>query len=83
MDAGFAFIANTYVAPEDRKVDPTEYREGIRCSASKIQGFDPEKALRHARHIAFRLEYRWHEDPEDDPFVDDLFPDTKGCSNTT
>ncbi|GFF49071.1 isonitrile hydratase [Aspergillus udagawae] len=68
IDAGFAFLASTYVAPEDRQV---EAQKSSPCGdASPIPGFSKEKALRHAHFVAFGLEYRWHSDPADDPFVD-------------
>jgi hypothetical protein len=72
IDAGFAFLANTYVAPEDRKAKPTpqQQKASAKGDATAIPGFDKEKALGHARFVAFGLEYRWHSDPADDPFVD-------------
>jgi len=71
IDAGFAFLANTYVAPEDRKAAPTPLKKAsAKGDATAIPGFDKEKALGHARFVAFGLEYRWHSDPADDPFVD-------------
>ena len=63
IDAGLAFISNTYVAPEDRKA---ELAEGF---ATAIPGFDRQKALDHANHVARRLEYRWNSDPTDDSFA--------------
>ncbi|KAL8926992.1 MAG: hypothetical protein Q9208_002537 [Pyrenodesmia sp. 3 TL-2023] len=65
IDAGFAFIANTYVAPEDRKAEHAWERGAWGMG---IPGFDKEKALGYARSVAFNLEYRLHEDPTDDPF---------------
>ena len=42
MDAGFAFLANTYVAPEDREADAAPH-------------FNKEKALEQAHKVAFTL----------------------------
>ncbi|KAJ5753657.1 uncharacterized protein N7511_007810 [Penicillium nucicola] len=68
IDAGFAFIANTYVAPEDRLTQVQDV--DARGEATAVPGHVPEKALEFAHMTAFRLEYRWHSDPTDDPFVD-------------
>ncbi|OQD86316.1 hypothetical protein PENANT_c008G01328 [Penicillium antarcticum] len=68
IDAGFAFIANTYVAPEDRQAEAQEV--GLRGEATPIPGYNQEKALKFTHMNAFGLEYRWHSDPADDPFVD-------------
>ncbi|GIK05274.1 hypothetical protein Aspvir_009378 [Aspergillus viridinutans] len=76
IDAGFAFLASTYVAPEDRRVYRQAQKASPRGEAAPIPGFREEKALRHAHFVAFRLEYRWHSDPADDPFVD--LPGTDG-----
>jgi hypothetical protein len=73
IDAGFAFMASTYVAPEDR---PGAQKASPQGDETPIPGFSKEKALRHANFVAFRLEYRGHSDPADDPFVD--FPGTDG-----
>ncbi|KAL8719385.1 MAG: hypothetical protein Q9225_003615 [Loekoesia sp. 1 TL-2023] len=70
IDAGFAFLANTYVAPEDRKANPTPQKASAKGDATDIPGFNKEKALGHAQFVAFSIEYRWHSDPTDDPFVD-------------
>lgn len=70
IDAGFAFLSNTYVSPEDRKANLTPQQASAKGDATAIPGFDKEKALGHAHSIAFGLEYRWHSDPADDPFVD-------------
>ncbi|KAI9934563.1 hypothetical protein ASPWEDRAFT_186212 [Aspergillus wentii DTO 134E9] len=67
IDAGLDFIANTYVAPEERSADTQEARGN--GDAAVIPGFEKEKALKFARFVAFRAEYRWHEDSGDDPFV--------------
>ncbi|MCJ1387247.1 hypothetical protein MMC18_000087 [Xylographa bjoerkii] len=77
LDAGFAFLSNTYVAPEDRKANPSPQEVSTKGDATAIPGFDREQALGHAHFIAFGLEYRWHSDPTDDPFVD-LPQSTKG-----
>lgn len=69
MDAGFAFLSNTFVSPEDRKANPTTQKASAEGDAIAIPGFNKEKALEHAHFIAFGLEYRWHSDPTDDPFV--------------
>lgn len=70
IDAGFAFLSNTYVSPEDRQANPTPPKASAKRAATAIPGFNKEKALEHANSIAFGLEYRWHSDPADDPFVD-------------
>ncbi|PYH43119.1 DJ-1/PfpI family protein [Aspergillus saccharolyticus JOP 1030-1] len=70
IDAGFAFLANTYVAPEDRKANPAPQKASAAGDETPIPGFNKEKALGFAHFTAFGLEYRWHEDPADDPFVD-------------
>ena len=70
IDAGFAFLSNTYVSLEDRRASFTTQEASAKGDATDIIGFDKEKALDHARFIAFGLEYRWHSDPADDPFVD-------------
>ena len=71
LDAGFAFLANTYVCPADREANaaPQEVSGG-KGDATPIPGFCKEKALEHARGVAFNLEYRWNADPTDDPFVE-------------
>ncbi|KAL8835902.1 MAG: hypothetical protein Q9170_003129 [Blastenia crenularia] len=70
MDAGFAFLANTYVAPEDRVDGPVKAIKGAsgKGDVNRIPGFDEKKALEHAHYVAWTLEYRWHKDPGDDPF---------------
>ena len=70
IDAGFAFLSNTYVSPEDRKANPLSQETSTTGDATVIPGFNKEKALGHAHFIAFGIEYRWHSDPADDPFVD-------------
>ncbi|KAL9595540.1 MAG: hypothetical protein Q9219_006397 [cf. Caloplaca sp. 3 TL-2023] len=87
IDAAFTFIANTYVAPEDRKVDhstSTEHDVERRAKgeAIAIKGFNKQKALAHAQQVAYRLEYRWHPDPTDDPFSEQPHS-TSGSSSTT
>ena len=67
LDAGFAFLAKTYVSPADRKAPQGVSGKG---DATPIPGFSREKALEYARGVAFNLEYRWHADPTDDPFVE-------------
>ena len=69
IDAGFAFLSNTYVSLENRRASPTTQKASAMGDATAIIGFDKEKALEHAHFIAFELEYRWHTDPADDPFV--------------
>ncbi|KAJ5613829.1 hypothetical protein N7528_007483 [Penicillium herquei] len=68
IDAGFAFIANTYVAPEDRQAEAQQV--GLHGESTPIPGYNQEKALKFTHMNAFDLEYRWHSDPADDPFVD-------------
>lgn len=70
IDAGFAFLASTFVAPEDRKPDgwPSEISNGGGKTA--ITEFNREKALKHARLVALSIEYKWEEDPANDPFAD-------------
>lgn len=70
IDAGFDFLAKTYVAPEDRKANASPQEASAQGDATVIPGFDKEKALKHAHFVAFSVEYRWHSDPGDDPFVD-------------
>lgn len=70
IDAGFVFLSNTYISPEDRKANPTPQNASAKGDGTAIPGFDKEKALGHAHFVAFRLEHRWHSDPADDPFVD-------------
>lgn len=79
IDAGFAFLATTYVSPEDRKPNNNPAPSSQKATqtkmgdeASVIPGFDKKKALEYARGVAYNIEYRWHEDPADDPFVDPL-----------
>lgn len=69
IDAGFDFLAKTYVAPEDRKANTSPQEASTQGDATVIPGFDKEKALNHAHSVAFGVEYRWHSDPGDDPFV--------------
>ena len=69
IDAGFAFLSNTYVSPEDRKANPTPQISSAEGDATVIPGFSKEKALEKAHHVAYGLEYRWQSDPADDPFV--------------
>ena len=70
LDAGFAFLANTYVSPEDREANAPPQEVSEKGDGTAIPGFSKEKALEHARSVAFTLEYRWHMDPTDDPFVE-------------
>lgn len=70
IDAGFAFLSNTYVSPEDRKTLGPRQKLGENGDATDIPGFNRDKALEYAHSVAFGLEYRWHSDPTDDPFVD-------------
>ena len=69
IDAGFAFLSNTYVFPEDRKLSYSLQKASARGDATAIPGYDREKALAFAHSIAFGLEYRWL-DATDDPFAD-------------
>ncbi|KAJ5390530.1 uncharacterized protein N7496_001598 [Penicillium cataractarum] len=67
IDAGFAFLAKTYVAPESRSREvqpPSENGDEV-----VLPNFDKEKAQEHARSVAWELEYRWNDDSTDDPFV--------------
>lgn len=78
LDAGLAFLANTYVAPADREADAAAPQEvSDKGDRTAVPGFSKEKALEHARDVAFILEYRWQSDPTDDPFVE-IPPSTKG-----
>ena len=70
LDAAFAFLANTYVAPADRGADAARQEVSVEGDKTAVPGFSKEKALEHARGVAFTLEYRWQTDPTDDPFVD-------------
>ena len=70
IDAGFAFLSNTYVSAEDRKANQTRQKASVEGDATAIPGFNKEKAMGHAQFIAFGLEYQWHSDPAKDPFVD-------------
>ena len=70
LDAGFAFLANTYVSPEDREANAPPQEVSDKGDRTAIPGFSKEKALEYARSVAFTLEYRWHTDPTDDPFVE-------------
>jgi hypothetical protein len=70
IDAGFAFLAKTYLAPESRSQNvylPSENRD-----ENLLSNFDKEKASEYARSIALTLEYQWNEDPADDPFAGGL-----------
>lgn len=70
IDAGFAFLAKTYLAPESRSQNahlPSENGD-----ENLLSDFDQEKASEYARSIALTLEYRWNEDPADDPFAGGL-----------
>lgn len=67
IDAGFAFLAKTYLAPESRSQEvlvPSEDGDEV-----ILPNFDKKKALEHARSVAWSLEYQWNEDSTDDPFV--------------
>ena len=77
LDAGFAFLANTYVSPADREANAPPQEVSDKGDATVIPGFSKEKALEYAQHVAYNLEYRWAADPNDDPFVDPL-PSTSG-----
>ena len=70
IDAAFAFLSNTYVSPEDRGKSLPSRTPGDNGDATPILGFNGDKALEYAHSVAFGLEYRWHSDPTDDPFVD-------------
>lgn len=67
IDAGFAFLANTYLAANDRSSE--SQKANTDGDATQIPGFNKERALEYARSIAWRLEYRWNDDPDDDPFL--------------
>lgn len=67
IDAGFAFLAKTYLAPESRTCYAQVPSEN--GDEAFLVGFDKEKALEHARSVAWTLEYQWNEDPTDDHFV--------------
>ncbi|KAJ5667061.1 hypothetical protein N7507_002925 [Penicillium longicatenatum] len=67
LDAALAFMAITYVAPENREAQGQEI--DVTGEKTVIPGFDHGKALEFARSISWRLEYEWHEDPSNDPFV--------------
>ena len=77
LDAAFAFLANTYVAPADREADAAPQEVSVKGDKTAVPGFSKEKALEYARGVAFTLEYRWLNDPTDDPFVE-LPQSTKG-----
>lgn len=72
MDAGFFFLSRTYIPPQNRNAHLSDgeiikaRRDG---DAIQLPGFDAQKALDYAHSIAYELEYRWHDDPSDDPFV--------------
>ena len=70
LDAGFAFLANTYVSPADREVDAAPQEVSVGGDGTAIRGFSKEKAVEYAHRIAFTLEYRWQTDSTDDPFVE-------------
>ncbi|KAI4264513.1 MAG: hypothetical protein L6R42_000378 [Xanthoria sp. 1 TBL-2021] len=72
IDAAFAFLSNTYTAPEDRKANPSPQKASANGDATAIPGFSKAKALTYANMTAFELEYRWHQDPSDDPYVEPL-----------
>ncbi|KAI4184466.1 MAG: hypothetical protein L6R41_004711 [Letrouitia leprolyta] len=61
-----AAAANANSASLSRQADLEARSKG---DATPIPGFDAQKALEYARHVAYELEYRWHEDPHSDPFV--------------
>lgn len=67
IDAGFAFLAKTFLAPESRSDNRQVADED--GSEAFLPNFDKEKALEHARSVAWSLEYQWNEDPTNDPFV--------------
>ena len=77
LDAGFAFLANTYVSPPDREANAPPQEASDKGDATLIPGFSKEKALEYAQYTAYTLEYRWATDPTDDPFVDPP-PSTNG-----
>ena len=70
IDAGFAFLSNTYVSPEDRQDIHSPQKGSAEGDSTVVAAFDRDKALNYANLIAKGLEYRWHRDPTDDPFVD-------------
>ncbi|KAJ6092536.1 hypothetical protein N7486_007825 [Penicillium sp. IBT 16267x] len=67
LDAALAFMAATYVAPENREMQGQEI--SLAGEKTVIPGFEHGKAFEYARSISWRLEYEWHEDPSNDPFV--------------
>ena len=70
MDVAFAFLARTWVALEDRMPIAALQGTSARGDTRDIPGCNRDKALQFAREVAFDLEYRWCEDPGDDPFVE-------------
>jgi hypothetical protein len=67
LDAGFAFLAKTYLAPENRSDEvilPSKNGDEV-----VLPKFDKKKAQEHVRFVAWTLEYKWNEDSSDDPFV--------------
>ncbi len=48
IDAGFAFLSDTYVSPEDHKANPTPQKASAKGDATAIPGFNKEKALGYA-----------------------------------
>jgi len=78
IDAGFAFITDTYVAPEDRQAHPETQKIRAHGDATPIAGYSQEKATRFAHKTASELEYRWHSDLTDDAFV--VLPASSGAS---
>ncbi|KAL4746134.1 hypothetical protein BDW72DRAFT_185516 [Aspergillus terricola var. indicus] len=73
-----AFLASTYVAPEDRQAHPEAQQLSPQVEKSSTRSFKEEKALHYACFTASGLEYRWHSRPADDPFVD--LPGTNSSS---
>ncbi|KAF7718634.1 DJ-1_PfpI domain-containing protein [Penicillium ucsense] len=69
IDAGFAFVARTYLAPEDRDDRPEIIAEGQADNESFPRNYDSEKAIKYARHVARMVEHCWNEDPGNDPFA--------------
>lgn len=67
MDAAFAFIARTYVAPQDRTEQPQAVHP--KGDSTYPPHHDGTKARDHAHRTAHYLEYRWNTNPEDDPFA--------------
>jgi hypothetical protein len=67
IDAGFAFLAKTYLAPECRT--SVKQVPGENGDVGIVYRFDKKKALEHARSVAWSLEYQWNEDSTNDAFA--------------